>query len=50
MSDAPASQTRLPLLRLTLLGLLLLIGLALFFTLGRRTPVIAAPVTSEARP
>ena len=47
MPDAPASHTRLPIARLTLLGLLILIGLGLFFTLGRRTPVVAAPVITH---
>jgi hypothetical protein len=49
MSDAPASQNRLPIGRLALLALLILIGLGLYLTLGRQTPVVAAPI-SEVKP
>jgi hypothetical protein len=50
MSDAPATNTRLPVARLIILGLVLLIGLGLFFVLGPRTPVMVNPSSSEVQP
>jgi hypothetical protein len=50
MSDAPATNARLPLGRLIILGLVLLIGLGLFFVLGPRTPVMVNPSSSEVQP
>lgn len=50
MSDAPASNAKLPVARLIILGLLLLVGLGLFFVLGPRTPSLVNPVTTEAQP
>ena len=49
MSDAP-TPTRLPAFRLVLLGVLLLIGVALFFTVGRRTQPVVTPASIEETP
>jgi hypothetical protein len=49
MSDAP-TPTRLPAFRLVLLGVLLLIGVALYFTLGRRTQPVVTPASIEETP
>ena len=50
MSDAPATNARLPVARLIILGLVLLIGLGLFFVLGRRTPAMVNPASTEVQP
>jgi len=49
MSDAH-TPTRLPAFRLVLLGVLLLIGVVLFFTLGRRTQPVVTPASIEETP
>ena len=49
MSDPSAPRARVPILRLTLLAIVILAGLGLFFTVGRRTPVVVAPAGSEGR-
>ncbi|MGH7562341.1 MAG: hypothetical protein ACRENB_15130 [Gemmatimonadales bacterium] len=48
-SDRSPSQ-RLPVVRLTLLALTMLAGLALFFALGRRTPILVEPTVVESVP
>jgi hypothetical protein len=50
MSDAPATNARLPVARLIILGLVLLIGLGLFFVLGPRTAPMVTPANSEVQP
>jgi hypothetical protein len=50
MSDPSAPRARLPILRLTLLVVVIVAGLALFFTIGRRTPVVVVPAGAEVRP
>jgi hypothetical protein len=50
MADAPSSHHQLPIVRLVILVLVILVGLGLFFTLGRRTPVVVTPTESGARP
>jgi hypothetical protein len=47
MPEAPGSTGRPPIGRLILLGLVVLTGLVLFFSLGRRTPAIVAPIGTE---
>jgi hypothetical protein len=49
MSDAP-TPTRLPTFRLVLLGVLLLIGVVLYFSLGRRTQPVVTPASVEETP
>jgi hypothetical protein len=49
MSDAH-TPTRLPTLRLVLLGVLLLIGVVLYFSLGRRTQPVVTPASVEETP
>jgi len=49
MSDAP-TPTRLPAFRLVLMGVLLLVGVALYFSLGRRTQPVVTPATVEETP
>ncbi|HEV8356302.1 MAG TPA: hypothetical protein VGQ17_05975 [Gemmatimonadales bacterium] len=50
MPDASASHPRLPILRLVILALVILVGLGLFFTLGRRTPAVVTPAESGVKP
>jgi len=50
MSDPSTPRARLPLLRLTLLVVVIVAGLVLLFTVGRRTPVVVVPAGSEVRP
>jgi hypothetical protein len=50
MPDAPVSNAKLPVGRLIILGLLLLLGLGLFFVLGPRTPTMVNPATTEVQP
>jgi hypothetical protein len=49
MSDPSAQRARLPILRLMLLAIVIVAGLALFFTVGRRTPVVVTPPAPEGR-
>ena len=49
MSDAP-TPTRLPAFRLVLMGVLLLVGVALYFSLGRRTQPVVTPASVEETP
>jgi hypothetical protein len=49
MSDAH-TPTRLPTFRLVLLGVLLLIGVVLYFSLGRRTQPVVTPASVEETP
>jgi hypothetical protein len=47
MPDAPGTTGRPPIGRLILLALVVLTGLALFFSFARRTPAIVSPVGTE---
>lgn len=47
MSDASAPNGRPPIGRLLLLGLIVAVGLGLFFAFGRSTPTIVTPVGVE---
>jgi hypothetical protein len=49
MSDAHPTG-RLPTFRLVLLGLLVLIGVVLYFTMGRQTPRVVTPASVEETP
>lgn len=50
MADAPVTRGTLPVARLVVLGLVVLVGLALFLLLSRDTPVVVEPVGIETRP
>ena len=50
MKDRSAPRLRLPPLRLTLLAIVVLTGLALFFWLAPRTPVVVSEPTMEVVP
>mgnify|MGYP001291901910 CR=1 FL=1 len=47
MPDASGAPTPPPISRLVLLGLVVLIGLGLFFALGRGTPAVVVPTELE---
>jgi uncharacterized membrane protein len=49
MSDV-SSTARLPTFRLVLLGVLVLIGVVLYFRLGRQTPRVVTPASVEETP
>ncbi len=48
MTDPSAAPTKSPTGRLAALVVLVIIGLALFFTLAPRTPSVAKPADSES--
>ncbi len=45
--DEPVSQ---PTISLVIIGLMLVLGLGLYFWLAPRTPVVATPIESETSP
>ena len=47
MSDPAAPHPKSPVGRLIVLSVVILLGLALFFALARKTPVVARPADSE---